>query len=886
MTETTSEHKKRKLTTSWKVALSDKIARQVITIGGLATIAAVLLVVFVLFSNVVPLFRETTIDAQPLIVNLPASANQSESSILHSGVDEFAEIAWFLDSAGNVSMVAIHDGAILASFPNEATENTPKISASYRDRGGHQVLLGFEDGKVQIVELKFETSFIKESDIEDSIAEALSKLESNTKLITSGDSIYRQLSGQLIRRQRLSQVVRTELHAAMEDGSAITLVSATPAEITSSFDQSTATKFIAISKTGIASGTLAKKVHQFTGAELFEWTSSFGALPNNVEATSISSAMVHQQGNLATTCLRDGRLAKWRLSESAPELIELTTAVNRSPQKLSADVSVAAPLLGDNTLLVGTGSGHVIGTFLADGVNESGEQGQHYYAAHPFKISDAKIESIASSPGSRMFAAVDEKSALSLCYAPNDAVLTQKQLDISDIHEMWFSPKQDKLGILAQGQLRLYGLEVTYPEASFKSFFQPMWYEGYSEPVSVWQSTSAGVDAEPKLSMRPLIFGTLKATFYSLLIAVPLAVMAAVYSSEFLSRSVRLRVKPAIELMAGIPSVVLGFIAALVLASLFREHLFAILLSFFTLIFTLGLVGNLWLLLPQQVYLRMEQYRTLILLFVVPTGISLAWLISRPIESLLFGQTLIWWLDAKEAPAWPGWFLLLLPICMVGIVYASSTIGTSFLRPYAARTSAKTFAAMMVVRYLLTTLAVLLSAWILALLLSSIGFDARGTIYGSYQERNALLVGAILGFAIIPIIYTIAEDALQAVPQHLRSASLGCGATPWQTTTRIVLPTAMSGLFGGVMIGFGRAVGETMVVLMAAGNTPVMDVNPFNGYRTLSATLATELPEAARASTHFHTLFLAAFLLFCFTLVANTLAEFVRMRFRKRSFQL
>ena len=177
-------------------------------------------------------------------------------------------------------------------------------------------------------------------------------------------------------------------------------------------------------------------------------------------------------------------------------------------------------------------------------------------------------------------------------------------------------------------------------------------------------------------------------------------------------------------------------------------------------------------------------------------------------------------------------------------------------------------------------------ACVLAYLFGALGFDPRGGYVDTYVQRNALVVGFVMGFAIIPIIYTISEDALSTVPAHLRSASLGAGATTWQTAVRIVIPTAMSGLFSALMIGLGRAVGETMIVLMAAGNTPVMELNMFEGFRTLSANIAVELPEAVSGSTHYRTLFLAALVLFVMTFAVNTVAEVIRQRFRKRAYQL
>jgi len=151
-----------------------------------------------------------------------------------------------------------------------------------------------------------------------------------------------------------------------------------------------------------------------------------------------------------------------------------------------------------------------------------------------------------------------------------------------------------------------------------------------------------------------------------------------------------------------------------------------------------------------------------------------------------------------------------------------------------------------------------------------------------FDQRNSLVVGLAMGFAVIPTIFSITEDAIFSVPKHLTLGSLALGATPWQTLVRVVILTASPGIFSAVMIGMGRAVGETMIVLMATGNTPVMDFSVFQGMRTLSANIAVEMPEAEVDSTHYRVLFLAALVLFAFTFVFNTLAELVRQRLRNK----
>ncbi|NNL99446.1 MAG: ABC transporter permease subunit, partial [Gammaproteobacteria bacterium] len=151
-----------------------------------------------------------------------------------------------------------------------------------------------------------------------------------------------------------------------------------------------------------------------------------------------------------------------------------------------------------------------------------------------------------------------------------------------------------------------------------------------------------------------------------------------------------------------------------------------------------------------------------------------------------------------------------------------------------------------------------------------------------FDQRNSLIVGVAMGFAVIPTIFSISEDAVFGVPRSLTTSSLALGATPWQTMIKVVILTASPGIFSAILIGLGRAVGETMIVLMATGNTPIMDANIFQGFRALSANIAVEMPESEVGSTHYRILFLAALVLFLATFVFNTMGEIVRQRLRAR----
>ena len=351
--------------------------------------------------------------------------------------------------------------------------------------------------------------------------------------------------------------------------------------------------------------------------------------------------------------------------------------------------------------------------------------------------------------------------------------------------------------------LRTWTLDAPHPEISAGTLWGKVHYESYDKPDYVWQSSGGTDDFEPKLSLVPLVFGTLKGTLYAMLFALPLAILGALYTSQFATPRLRDTIKPIVEIMAALPSVVLGFLAGLVLAPLFeRAAVNVLLLPMVTLAVVLVLTP-LWIRMPRAFRLGWG------------TGREVVWLVPALLLAL-------------------GLSTLLAPV-----------LERTFLMGD-------------------------FRTWLL---------QHHGI---TYDQRNSLVVGFAMGFAVIPIIFTISEDALSAVPKALSSASLACGASPWQTAWRVVLPTASPGIFSAVMVGLGRAIGETMIVLMATGNTPVMDWSPFNGMRTLAANIAVETPEAPVHGSLYRLLFFTALMLFCLTFLLNTVAELVRQHLRKR----
>jgi phosphate transport system permease protein len=864
---------------------SDRIARAIITVGGIGTIIVVLLVVLVLLANVIPLFGKSDLafgSSVRFSSGEPISGVSDENQALAFGTDEYSELVWIVRPDQSLDVYSMADGSHLERIvAPEQVDSGKAVRASVAklDDQHRSVLLGLEDGSVRAILWTVDVGYSSISDLDQELASALASRSAEP--VVRDQTVYRVTSPGLVRKVKFADAQYLEpipVHTASIER--IDWVWTSDGSLFASAQKGT----WATSSSGqIAMGRIERQLGGLAGKpkqNVEIWRADWSGLGKDSSAEhSPVGLMIGGLEDSLQSVDPSGKVIRW-----GPGANGILTPIDRyttHTAQLSA-LSASEPLLGRSTWMLGSKGGEIEAVSLT-----TSDSGRELRTIHQILCSNAAIQAIASSPTHRLVAVADKVGGLKIVHVTSERLIAQLDpIELGDSYRMHFTRSGRELLVCSNEGFKRFLVDCDYPEASFASFFKPQWYEGYPEPSYVWQSTTGSSQGEPKLSLVPLIFGTLKATFYSMLIAAPIAILAAIFGSEFLSNSWRSRFKPLIELMASVPSVVLGFIGAMVLAPIMRDSLFVVLLSVGMTLFFFMLAAHLWILIPTERSIPWRKFRLPLIFLIPPLAILAAVCGSGALEHWLFGSTMQSWLSDPQQSSWPGWFLLMIPPSVVGVVWLFSGPMAGTLDWISERTGLRGQAVWQMVLFFLTSLTVLFLAFLTASVCTGLDWDTRRGLLGAYQERNALLVGGILGFAIIPLVYTLADDALQSVPQHLRSASLGCGATVWQTTIRVVVPTAMSGLFSALMIGFGRAIGETMVVLMAAGNTPLMDWNPFNGYRTLSATLATELPEAARGSAHYHTLFLAALLLFIFTLVANTCAEWVRMRFRKRAYQL
>ena len=611
---------------------------------------------------------------------------------------------------------------------------------------------------------------------------------------------------------------------------------------------------------------------------------------------------VSELGDQLFLVAEDGAARRYEIRDvESPVLMESFDAV---PDQVRTDqlqpgrqkVTCVARVFGGNALAVGDSAGVVrvfFATRAADAVATDGLQMAvaKVFASVAGSGPDHGITALAPSPRSRLLAVADASGGIRLVQTTTGA--TAAALAGGDpggleapARQLLIAPRENRLLAADGARLAAWTLNAGYPEVSWRSLFGRVWYEKYPGHVHAWETTGHE-SFESKFGLVPLIFGTLKATLYSMLFATPIAILAAIFASQFMHPSWKARIKPTIEMMASLPSVVLGFVAGLIFAPIIERSLMTVLAGFFGVPLTLLTGAFFWQLLPVGWRSRYAAWRFLLIAAVaLPAGVAVAAAAAAPMERLLFNGDVAAWLDGRGGSGFGGWVLALLPLAGV----LSAMLVGRFVNPWLRRNSlgwSQQQAAIASLGTFAVGIALALALAIAAAsFLDALRLDTRGGLFGTYVQRNALIVAIGMSFAIIPLIFTIADDALSSVPDHLRSASLGAGATPWQTAIRVIVPAAASGLFSAVMIGLGRAVGETMIVLMAAGNTPLMGWNLFNGFQTLSAAIATELPEAARGSAHYRVLFLAALTLFGMTFVVNTAAEIVRQRFRRRSHEL
>jgi phosphate transport system permease protein len=726
--------------------VADAVARWVVTAGGLATILSILAILTFITIEVLPLWKGATVE-------LAAEFDLADDLRLPA-IDEQRRVLVGIGAAGALDVFRLANGERLESLPIEGLDGQ-RIAATAR--AGDTLMLALADGRLIADRLIFQARRARPSAGGEGAA-AVERRLPEVEIAPAGE-------------WSLGEAPRL-LATSVPGDKGLVAAYATAAP-------------------GVALYASIEKKNLFGAVQRTE-ARGFLDIAGDVTALAVNAVGTRLYAGTAA-----GGLELWDVADAAkPRRIAAARATG------GAAVTALAFLIGDTSLVVGDAAGGVNVWFPVREKDQAGVW--RLQLVHPLPAHAGAVTALAPSPRDRSFLTADATGQVILRHATTERDLAAPLALGGPVTALAYAPKANgAVALTSTRELSNWDIANPHPEVTFQALFGKVWYDGYEEPAYVWQSTGGTDEFEPKLSLRPLIFGTIKGTFYALLFAVPLAVLAALYTSQFAHPAMRSVVKPVVEVMAALPSVVLGFLAGLWLAPTIEGHVPAILTML--VVVPVGIItaslsyGSL----PATIRGRVPSGLEVVLLLPIIVGlIALSWWLNSPVEALFFGGNFQSWL------------------------------------------------------------------------LRVAGLD--------FDQRNCLVVGFAMGFAVIPIIFTISEDALAAVPRRLVSASLALGATAWQTAIRVVLPTASPGIFSAIMIGFGRAVGETMIVLMATGNTPVFDWNIFNGMRTLSANIAVEIPEAPFGGTLYRVLFLAALLLFLATFVVNTVAEVVRQRLRHR----
>jgi len=754
--QVSSEVKRRKLV--------DRIATGIVTIGGVAIILCIIAILVFIGLETVPLWQgvKSELASSFILKESPDLASYSLDSpdesrfpFMAAGTEEYKEIGFLVTNDGAVAFMSLKDGSTIKKVQLPGLEGT-KIISSYVSENNKLYSFGTENGNILPVRLSFTMSF-----------------EGDKRIITPDVSEEPPLN---IGSSPLTMIAFEE----SEDGETAAAAYTSGGELLFS---------AAVGSGGLLGGGEKKQtIHNLTG---------------NLEGGKVTALELDRFLWNLYAGTGNGKLYHWDVrNKENPVLLEV---LNVAPNS-NTPVTALAFLLGDRSLIVGDGAGDVSVWFEVSAPDSP--RGKVLKKIHELPPLELPVADILPSARDRGFIASDTGGNINLYHATSEQKLASFKTDGPRVENLIYSPKAD--GVMAvdqKGKVYDWKVDNPHPETNFKTLFEKVWYEGYNKPEYVWQSTGGTDDFEPKFSLTPLAYGTLKGAIYALIFAIPLSIFAALCVSQFMHPALRNTIKPIIEVMAALPSVVLGFFAGLWLAPVIEKIIPAVITMPIVLtLFTLAAVF-IWGYMPRKIKGRFKEGSELFLLVpvILLAVITTLW-INSPVEQLIFGG------DYK------AWFYNVLGL--------------------------------------------------------------------QYDQRNSLIVGFAMGFAVIPIIFTISEDALTSVPKHLAAGSLALGANKWQTAMRVILPTASPGIFSAVMIGFGRAIGETMIVLMATGNTPIMDWSFFNGFRALSANIAVEIPEAPHGGTLYRILFLAALLLFFFTFIINTAAELVRQRLRKKFGQL